>query len=125
MSVPANLYVKGDVMSRSSGFKRQADTDETFSRAAWDTCKDLEIAYRAHVLWEIDLDSQKGVWRLRVRAESRVVGERGRQLACTSGEYPNSRAGTMSAYLFALANTLSQMVSSVRAEDDRNGVGRA
>jgi hypothetical protein len=91
-----------------------SDSDETFTRAAWDTCADTEKTEDVVVMWELRMHQQKGVWSLKATAISTRQEERGRTIASDSGTYPNSRAGALSSYLFALSNTIAMMVESVR-----------
>jgi hypothetical protein len=101
-------------MSTSSSRRKMSDSDETFTRAAWDTCADTEADAGVVIMWELRMHKQKGVWSLKATAISTRQEDRGRTLASDSGTYPNARAGALSSYLFALSNTVAMMVESVR-----------
>jgi hypothetical protein len=101
-------------MSTTRSRRNGSDSDETFTRAAWDTCADTEAEAGVVIMWELRMHKQKGVWSLKATAISTRPDDRGRTLASDSGTYPNARAGALSSYLFALSNTIAMMVESVR-----------
>lgn len=96
-------------MARSSNWSRQAQSDEDFTRAAYDLLRDIERSTYSKVRIELRADLQRGVWE--VYSMVLVEREEGRQevLCGWSGYYPNSRAASFAAYLFAHMNTLAQM----------------
>jgi hypothetical protein len=100
-------------------YERQSDTEYTFTRAAWETLRDTELSYGVRCSLEVVPTAQRGVFYVGIQAWSTNTEEDGRRIACVQGSYPNGRAGTLSAYLFALSNSIAQMCDSVRAEDAR------
>jgi hypothetical protein len=107
-------------MSRSSNYQKQADSDETFTRAAWETCADTEETAGVVIMWELRMHKQRGVWSLKATALSTRHDDRGRTVASDSGTYPNARAGALSSYLYALSNTVAMMVESARADEAKH-----
>lgn len=100
-------------------YDRQSDSEYTFTRAAWEMLRDAEVAYCVQCALEVVPTAQRGVFYIGIQARSTATEEKGRRVAFVQGSYPNGRAATMSAYLFALANSLAQMCESVRHEDRR------
>lgn len=111
-------------MSRASNLTKQQSTEVEFTRAAWDMFRDTELEYSVQIALEVVPTAQRGVFYIGIQARSTAIEEKGRRLAYVQGSYPNSRAGTLSAYLFALSNSLAQMVENVREEARRQAVAR-
>jgi hypothetical protein len=97
--------------------------DEEMCRAAWDTAADLELSEGCHVTFEMRTTSQRGVWHFHAVAYSVREREVGRRLGSIAGTYPNGVAGTLSAFVFGKMNSLSQMVSNLRASEYQEGLG--
>lgn len=108
-------------MTSSAGRRaaRKSDGDEEFARATTDMIKDTEIGTRVKVEMRLTQSYQRGVLRVESVARSSIEGENERQIAKTITHYPNERAGSLVAHLFACANTIAQMCESVRQEEWR------
>jgi cation transport regulator ChaC len=100
-------------------YERQSETEDIFTRAAWEMMRDTESDYEVRCEIDIALTAQRGVFYIAIRAWSTIAGEGSRRIAYVQGSYPNGRAGTMSSYLYSLANSLAQMCMNVRGEDER------
>jgi len=90
-----------------------------FARAAWETLRDMEIECKCAADIRMIPTMQRGVFFVAIEATSTTAGEQPRKLAAIQGSYPNARAATLSAYIFALANSLAQMVTNCREEEYR------
>lgn len=105
-------------MSRATVIGKQAVTDETFIRAAYDTLRDAEVVHQVVATVRLLPGPRRGVWTIETALIGRRPLDHQRTIARVTGDYPNSRAATLSAYLFAQANTVMQMAENVRAEED-------
>jgi hypothetical protein len=98
--------------------------DEEMCRAAWDTAEDLELTEDCHVEWLMLPTRQRGVWHFYAGAKSVRENEVGRLLGSITGTFPNGVAGTLSAFVFGKMNSLSQMVTNMRASEYQEKLGR-
>jgi hypothetical protein len=92
-----------------------SETDESFTRAAYDAARDAELEAGGQVVVVLRLSAQRGVWVARssvVRA-SEDGGET--RTVSTESTFPNARALTLGSFLFAQMNILAQMTSEARA----------
>lgn len=106
-------------MGRTAKAMREHVSDETFSQAAWDTLRDMEVNHDCRAVVELVLTFRRGVLHCTIEARSSRPDEAGRTLGRVQGDFPNGRAQTLSTYLFALANSLTQMVESLRGDEWR------
>jgi len=102
-------------MSVKNGKGRMSDSDEMFTRAAYDTARDAEIESGGELVVVLRLSAQKGVWRVTSRIMRPGEGEREIQVAATESTFPNSRALTLGSFLFAQMNILNQMATEAKA----------
>lgn len=108
----------------TSSWKRQHQSDEDFTRAAWDLAMDAAHEMGVSVDTRLFPSIQRGVWVFSLVAVSIRPGEHGRTVASYQGSYPNGTAAALSSYLYRAMNCLYQMVESARAEDDAAIWGR-
>jgi hypothetical protein len=106
-------------VSKTARQMREHQSDETFTQAAWDTLRDMELNYDCRAEVTIVLTFRRGVLHCTVEAKSMRPDEAGRRLGAIQGDFPNGRAQTLGTYLFAMANSLSQMVEALRADEWR------
>jgi hypothetical protein len=106
-------------MSRQSTTEKQHESEYTFMRAYTDLVDELAVTYKADIYCQLIPTLQKGVVHVSLSALSSRTDERSRTLARVQGNYPDGRTLVLSAKLFQLANSLLQMVESVRGEEYR------
>lgn len=104
-------------MSRKDNYTRQHETECEFTRAAWEMVRDTELGCSVRIVVDMVPTGQRGVFYIGMRALSTLEEEKNRQVGFVQGSYPNGRAGTLSAYLFAVSNSLAQMCTNVRATE--------
>jgi len=106
-------------MSRRSKLDREHETEETFIRACWDALGDCEKTNDCLCLLVLTPTLRLGVFDVRIEAVGQRVGDAAGRMAVIQGSYPNGRSQVLGAYLFGLANSLSQMVTAVRNDRDK------
>jgi hypothetical protein len=111
-------------MARSGNRDRCIAADEEMVRAAWDTARDLELDEGCVVHVAMWATAQRGVWHIEVQAFSTRATDGARPLGGISSSFPNGVASTLSAFLFGKMNSLSQMVTNVRASELEETYGR-
>jgi len=111
-------------MTRASNWSRQHQGDEDFTRAAWDMARDVELTVRGVVRVEMHISEQRGVWIVKSIVD--VGPERGVRgvMARAESSYPNSRAASLAAFLYANMNSLGQMAESAHADEMRRALRR-
>lgn len=111
-------------MTRASNWSRQHQSDEDFTRSAWDLARDAELTTGGVVRVHLWLSQQRGVW---IASSAILVGVGSPQaglLARTESSYPNARAASLAAFLFAQMNSLAQVGESAHADRMRNALRR-
>lgn len=103
-------------MTRVSNFRRSSQSDEDFTRAAWDLLRDIEKSTYSEVKVQLKADLRRGVWTVETDVWVERVEGKPYSICRHKGEYPNSRAASFSAYLFAHMNTLAQMAEGAYNE---------
>lgn len=111
-------------MSRGSNFSRQHQSDEDFTRAAWDCGRDAELTTRSLVECRFTLSQQRGVWIARSTLVTSPEASERRVMAKTESSYPNSRALTLGAFLFQQMNSVMLMGESAYADTVRKALRR-
>ena len=99
-------------MSRGSNWSRQHQSDEDFTRAAWDNARDAEISCRAGARVVLRLSEQRGVWVARSELVGPYEGAQARLWARTESSYPNARALSLASFLFQQTNSLAIMADN-------------
>lgn len=89
---------------------RQAKEDESFTLAAWDMLRDAEIESHGTVVITVRLSGRRGVFVLDSAVEATTGPLQARRPVKATGEYPNARAGSFAAFLFAHATSLAGLV---------------
>lgn len=112
-------------MSKQSNWQRQHQTDEDFTRAAWDLAMDAASDMGVNVSVQLYPSIQRGVWVFVLEARSIRKGENGRIVAAYQGSYPNGTAAALSSYLFRAFTCIVQMCESARTEEDTAVWGRS
>lgn len=111
-------------MTRASNWSRQNQSDEDFTRAAWDMARDAELTTASLMTVQLRLSQQRGVWILRSSLTVSPDEPGGYLLARTENSYPNSRAASLASFLFAHMNSLAQMGESAHADRMRQALRR-
>lgn len=95
-----------------TSYKKGAE-GEAFLVAFTDACRDTEGIKGMTLYWDFHLTPRRGV--ICIHGEARYTASptaRGATAASIEGEYPNSRAGSLEAFLYGLAFKLGGMAAA-------------
>lgn len=92
----------------------RASDDEGFARAYWDSLEDTEKLWSVQVICMCCLDRRRGVLRFVWQALDELYAEEAHVCCSYTGEFPNSRTGTLASFLFQGINRLERCVADYR-----------
>lgn len=95
------------------GKYEKGQADEEFVRAADEVVRHIGVEHACVAVARLGASEQRTVLAIRVTAMSTATDSLGAQVAAVEGHFPNSRAATLAAYVFALLTSLDHMLDSI------------
>lgn len=101
-----------------------SQSDEEFVRAADEVMRHIGIEHGCVVTAVVSSSVRRTVVSVALVAHPAEGNDRERVQAATRGEFPNSRASTLAAYIYALSVTLDHILDSQESASAGVGEGR-
>lgn len=98
-----------------------SQSDEEFVRAADEVLRHLELEHGLAPVVNMTTSIRRTVVSIRIVARNRGSSDPERVVAAVQGEFPNSRASTLAAYVYALTVSLDHTVDAQERASGQTG----